>query len=79
MNFKEDEKKDSKKKESDMISWADATEYDLEVQNQGLHLPLANSFWMMNLYNNLTVCGLAIWLGMFFRTAWRDGLTQRLT
>lgn len=31
-------------KKSDVISWADAAKYDLEVQHQGLHLPLANNF-----------------------------------
>lgn len=36
--------KKTQKKESDVISWADATKHDLEVQNQGLHLPLANRF-----------------------------------
>lgn len=36
--------KNLKKRESDVMSWADAADYDLEVQNQGLHLPLANKF-----------------------------------
>lgn len=33
-----------KKRERDVISWADVAKYDLEVQNQGLHLSLANNF-----------------------------------
>lgn len=34
MNFKQDRKKF--KKESDVISWANAAKYDLEVQHQGI-------------------------------------------